>query len=213
MARPAGSSSRTRTARTCSLSIATRFPEAAQQLVVHFHVVFWSAEPHMPFGHRPINGLTSAESAVIASHPKRHSMARMTTRSFRCWFRCKDTRSPGRSGCSGGCFEPDVRTPRYRGVRCRRHGYPQGNRHGFSVRQSSLASLFSNQERQGRETEQWQGELTALVKLGRAGWTKRTLQPGDSVVVSSSPAKNGAHTIWIKKLIGPDGKPLQLFED
>ena len=63
------------------------------------------------------------------------------------------------------------------------------------------------------ETEQWQGELTAPTKLGRAGWTKHTLNPGDSVTISGSPAKNGAHTIWIKKMIGPDGTALHLSED
>lgn len=26
-------------------------------------------------------------------------------------------------------------------------------------------------------------------------------------------SKDGRHSIWIQKLIGPDGKPLQLFED
>ena len=63
------------------------------------------------------------------------------------------------------------------------------------------------------ETEQWQGELTAPTKLMRAGWTKRTLKPGDSVTVSGQQVKTGSHTLWIRKLIGPDGKPMQLFEE
>jgi hypothetical protein len=63
------------------------------------------------------------------------------------------------------------------------------------------------------EDEAWQGELTAPNKLSRAGWSKRTLNPGDSVTVSGNPAKNGEHTLWIRKLIGPDGQSLQLFED
>ncbi len=61
--------------------------------------------------------------------------------------------------------------------------------------------------------EAWQGELTAPNKLNRAGWTKHTLNPGDSVTVSGNPAKNGEHTLWIRKLIGPDGTSLQLYED
>jgi hypothetical protein len=61
--------------------------------------------------------------------------------------------------------------------------------------------------------EAWQGELTAPNKLSRAGWTKHTLNPGDTVTVSGNPAKNGEHTLWIRKLIGPDGQSLQLFED
>ena len=63
------------------------------------------------------------------------------------------------------------------------------------------------------ETEDWQGELTAPNKLSRAGWTKRTLKPGDMITVTGNPAANGAHTLWIRKLIGPDGESLQLFED
>ena len=63
------------------------------------------------------------------------------------------------------------------------------------------------------EEEAWQGELTAPNKLSRAGWTKHTLTPGDSITVGGNPAKNGEHTLWIRKLIGPDGQALQLFED
>ena len=63
------------------------------------------------------------------------------------------------------------------------------------------------------ETEQWQGELTAPNKLSRAGWTKHTLKPGDPVSVSGYPAKSGAHNIWIRELIGPDGTSLPLFEE
>jgi hypothetical protein len=63
------------------------------------------------------------------------------------------------------------------------------------------------------EKEQWQGELTAPTKLGRAGWTKTTLKPGDPVTVGGYPARSGAHTLWIRELIGPDGKSLPLFEE
>ncbi|MDP8990423.1 MAG: DUF6152 family protein [Acidobacteriota bacterium] len=63
------------------------------------------------------------------------------------------------------------------------------------------------------EPEAWQGELTAPNKLSRAGWSKRTLKPGDMITVTGNPAVNGAHTLWIRKLIGPDGESLQLIED
>ena len=63
------------------------------------------------------------------------------------------------------------------------------------------------------ETEQWQGELTAPTKLARAGWTKSSLKPGDQITVSGFQVKNGNHTLWIRKLIGPDGEPMQLFEE
>jgi hypothetical protein len=63
------------------------------------------------------------------------------------------------------------------------------------------------------ETEQWQGELTAPNKLIRAGWDKHTLKPGDSITVGGYAAMSGAHTIWIRELIGPSGETLPLFEE
>ena len=63
------------------------------------------------------------------------------------------------------------------------------------------------------EVEHWQAELTAPNKLGRAGWTKHSLNPGDQITVTGFPGENGGHSIWIRKLIGPDGQPMQLSED
>ena len=63
------------------------------------------------------------------------------------------------------------------------------------------------------ETEAWQTELTAPAKLSRAGWTKHSLKPGDTVTVTGPVAKNGKLSIWIQKLVGPDGNPLPLSED
>ena len=63
------------------------------------------------------------------------------------------------------------------------------------------------------EVEHWQGELTAPNKLARAGWTKGSLNPGDQVTVSGLPGKNAAHSLWIRKLVGPDGQPMQLSEE
>lgn len=63
------------------------------------------------------------------------------------------------------------------------------------------------------ENDRWRGDLPPPAKLGRAGWSKYTLKAGDSVSMSGNPARNGAHTIWITKIVGPDGAELQLFED
>ena len=63
------------------------------------------------------------------------------------------------------------------------------------------------------EVEKWQAELTAPNKLTRAGWDKYTLKPGDSIKASGYVSKNDAHTMWINKLIGPDGQQLHLFEE
>jgi len=61
-------------------------------------------------------------------------------------------------------------------------------------------------------TEKWSGWLTAPNKLARAGWTKRTLEPGDKITISGTPHKGGSHILQIRKLAGPDGKELPLFE-
>ena len=63
------------------------------------------------------------------------------------------------------------------------------------------------------EKQQWQGELTAPNKLIRAGWNKRSLTPGDPVTITGFQVKSGERTLWIRKLIGPDGQPMQLSED
>lgn len=65
---------------------------------------------------------------------------------------------------------------------------------------------------QDGKTEQWSGWLTAPNKLARAGWTKRTLQPGHQITIVGSPHKGGNHILQIRKLVGPDGKELPLFE-
>jgi hypothetical protein len=63
------------------------------------------------------------------------------------------------------------------------------------------------------EVENWQAELTAPNKMSRAGWDKHTLKPGDSITASGYVAKDGAHTMWLTKLIGSDGEDLRLRED
>ena len=63
------------------------------------------------------------------------------------------------------------------------------------------------------EIEKWQAELTAPNKLARAGWTKHTLNPGDTITASGYAGKNDPHAMWIHKLIGPDGEQLRLFEE
>jgi hypothetical protein len=74
------------------------------------------------------------------------------------------------------------------------------------------AQIYFDVKNDKGEREQWQGELTAPTKLGRAGWTKHTLNPGDSITVSGYAGKAAPHTMWIRKLIGPSGESLALFE-
>jgi Family of unknown function (DUF6152) len=73
--------------------------------------------------------------------------------------------------------------------------------------------LFFDVKNDKGEVEKWQAELTAPNKLSRAGWDKHTLKLGDSITASGYVAKDDPHTMWINKLIGPDGQPLHLFEE
>jgi hypothetical protein len=63
------------------------------------------------------------------------------------------------------------------------------------------------------EVEHWQGELTAPNKLARAGWSKHSLKAGDQITVSGYAPKGGGQSLWIQKLVGPDGKAMELHED
>ena len=73
--------------------------------------------------------------------------------------------------------------------------------------------LYWESKNEKGEIEKWQGELTAPNKLIRAGWNKHTLNPGDQITATGNVAHDGQHVMWIRKLIGPTGEPLQLFED
>jgi hypothetical protein len=56
--------------------------------------------------------------------------------------------------------------------------------------------------------EKWQAELTSPNFLGRAGWNSHTLKMGDEVTISGHPAKTGAKSAWVTKVILPGGREL-----
>lgn len=49
----------------------------------------------------------------------------------------------------------------------------------------------------------WRGELDNLFELSQIGVTKDTFRPGDVVVVSGSPARDGSQTFYLWKLERP----------
>jgi hypothetical protein len=73
--------------------------------------------------------------------------------------------------------------------------------------------LFFDVKNDKGEVEKWQAELTAPNKMARAGWDKHTLKPADSITASGYVSKGDQHTMWITKLIGPDGEELRTRED
>lgn len=58
------------------------------------------------------------------------------------------------------------------------------------------------------EIEHWTVELESPSILGRLGWKKDTLQPGDSISVTGGRAKNGSFQIRAVRVTLPDGRQL-----
>ena len=60
-------------------------------------------------------------------------------------------------------------------------------------------------------TEQWSGWLATPNTLARAGWTRRTLEPGDQITVEGRSLREGRF-LQIRKLLDADGRALPLSE-
>jgi hypothetical protein len=54
----------------------------------------------------------------------------------------------------------------------------------------------------------WSVEMTAPAYLARAGWTSKTVKPGDKVTVSLRPMKNGDPGGLFVNITLPDGRVL-----
>ena len=59
------------------------------------------------------------------------------------------------------------------------------------------------------QVEKWQGELTSPNHLLRVGWTRSSLKPGDQITMTGYPAKNGATSMWISKILLANGTELK----
>jgi hypothetical protein len=59
----------------------------------------------------------------------------------------------------------------------------------------------------------WIAETVNPGKLTRAGWTKDSVKPGDQVVLTLTPAKNGTHLGHFYKLVFSDGRELAIGEE
>ena len=68
--------------------------------------------------------------------------------------------------------------------------------------------LFLDAKDDKGTVQKWQGELTSPNHLARNGWSKNSLKAGDDVTVAGFPAKNGANSVWITKVMLADGTEL-----
>jgi len=58
------------------------------------------------------------------------------------------------------------------------------------------------------QTTLWSVEMTAPAYLARAGWTSKTVKPGDKVTVTVRPMKNGDPGGLFVNITLPDGRVL-----
>ena len=58
------------------------------------------------------------------------------------------------------------------------------------------------------QTKLWSVEMTAPAYLARAGWTSKTVKPGDKVTVTLRPMKNGDPGGLFVNITLPDGRVL-----
>jgi hypothetical protein len=60
----------------------------------------------------------------------------------------------------------------------------------------------------GKASQLWTLEASSPGVMGRSGWTKRSLNPGDRVTVTFSPLRDGGLGGSLRKVQLPDGKIL-----
>src|ERR1700730_12205923 len=65
--------------------------------------------------------------------------------------------------------------------------------------------LFTVTDDKGQTTE-WTAELQSPNLLSRRGWSRSTLKPGDQVIITGRPVKNGAKAMTGQKVVFTDGR-------
>jgi Family of unknown function (DUF6152) len=65
--------------------------------------------------------------------------------------------------------------------------------------------LFTIKDDKG-QTAEWTAELQSPNLLSRRGWSRSTLKPGDQVVITGHPVKNGVKAMSAQKVVFTDGR-------
>jgi hypothetical protein len=68
--------------------------------------------------------------------------------------------------------------------------------------------IFIDAKNANGDIEKWQGELNSPNLLAHRGWSRSTIKVGEEVTLVGFPAKSGAKSLRLEKVLGPDGKPL-----
>jgi hypothetical protein len=62
--------------------------------------------------------------------------------------------------------------------------------------------IFWEGKDEGGNIQKWSGERSGPNSMARnAGWSSRTMKPGDQVTITGRPSKNGSNTIAVSKII------------
>jgi hypothetical protein len=56
------------------------------------------------------------------------------------------------------------------------------------------------------KVEKWTAEAASLLSMSRLGWNKNSFKPGDQITVVGNCAKNGSHSMRLRKVVMPNGK-------
>ena len=72
------------------------------------------------------------------------------------------------------------------------------------------ALIYLNVKQSDGAIAKWQAELTSPNILARVGWTRRSLQMGEQVTIIGYAAKNGANSMWIRRIVKSDGTELPI---
>jgi Family of unknown function (DUF6152) len=73
--------------------------------------------------------------------------------------------------------------------------------------------IYMNVRDANGNVTKWSGELTSPNHLARAGWTRETLKPGETVTMAGNPTKNGDPIMAIRKLYSADGQEISTQEN
>jgi hypothetical protein len=65
--------------------------------------------------------------------------------------------------------------------------------------------LFTVKDDKGQAAD-WTAELQSPNLLSRRGWSRNTLKPGDQIIVTGHPVKNGAKAMSGQKVVFTDGR-------
>ncbi len=67
---------------------------------------------------------------------------------------------------------------------------------------------FEVQDENGKMVK-WMAGSEPPVRLFREGWNKETLKPGDQIIMTCAPAKDGRKICNLVRIVGPNGQVLR----